>query len=510
MTQLAKSKSTRFLITILASLIVLLFTISILFTYSNAEQIDTLLGEGTHTDSLRDILFSLTTTQLILCFIGVCLLVGILRIIYNAIYKPLTIVQESIKQLAEGDLEIKIENASNNEMHELFALIQKLAEGNKKTTEFVREMGKGDFSTNFVPLSDKDELGNTLLEMRQNLLGVAEDEKKRNWVNEGLAKFGETLRMDTNNIQKFSENILTQLVKYIGANQGLFYVLNEEAESGPHLELTACYAWERKKHLEDIVKVGQGLTGQVVLEKEIIYMTDVPNDFVNITSGLGQSNPRSVILLPLKYNDEVFGVIEMASFQLFEPYQQDFLNKLCVSIASSISTVRINVRTQKLLDESLIQSKELQEKDGTMRQNLEEMRATQEEMERKSIEMQHMELKTTAILEGCVDCIIAFNYLGKIEFFNKAAQDIWGISREDALGTNIKDLLPIELKETIHGSNIYYTEGGKQKELLNKTELNVQNANHDEVSILCSISKTMIGDKCFFTAFIQNISVDIF
>ena len=267
---------------------------------------------------------------------------------------------------------------------------------------------------------------------------------------------------------------------------------------------------DEKKHIDTKIFIGEGLVGQAVLEREAIYINDVPESYVHISSGLGDASPKCVIILPLMYNDEVFGIIEMATFQNFEAHQVEFLNKICSGIASSIANVKVNERTSKLLNDSIFQSKELKEKDSVMRQQLEEIRATQEEMEIKDLEKKKIEWKTNAILEGCVECIIAFNEAGKIEFFNKAAQEIFNISRKEAIGMHISNLLPLEINRFSLGCVTMLVDGNNKRELVGKTELTISDLNGDELSILCSISKTMVGDECFFTAFIQNITVEIF
>lgn len=433
-----------------------------------------------------------------------------LRAMDLAIYKPIQSIRDHVSLLAQGQLKKAQFTVPNKEIGEVLEAVHLLTEGHRKSAEFAKEIGKGNFKTSYTTHGKQDVLGNALLDMRENMLAVAEEEKKRNWANEGIAKFGELLRLDTHDVEKFSDNILTQLIHYLEANQGAFYVLNEETTSPRTLTLTACYAWGRKKYIGSSIPVGQGLAGQVVLEREHILMTDVPQQYLHISSGLGHANPGCIIVLPLVYNDEVYGVIEMASFQVFQPYQVEFLNKLCTSIASAIAAVRVNVRTNKLLEESLLQGNELKEKDLVLRQQLEEVRAAQEEMERKEFQKKQMEWKTNAILEGCVDCIIAFNQQGIIEFFNKAAQNIWQIGREETIGAHISNLLPIEIRQLNNKCAVFGLAVSPAKELTGKTEFTVRDSNGEEIALLCSITQAKIGDECFFTAFIQNITVDIF
>jgi GAF domain-containing protein len=225
-------------------------------------------------------------------------------------------------------------------------------------------------------------LGNALIDMRNNLQKVAEEDKIRNWTTEGLARFGETLRKNNDNITRLADEIIANLVKYLGANQGGLFIIHEERDGTKYLNLAACYAWNKKKYLEQKIHEGEGLTGQAWLEKDTVFLTEVPDNYVNITSGLGEANPSSIVIIPLKVNEEVFGVVELASFHIFKEYEIDFVEKIAESIASTISSVKINERTQELLQESTQMTEQLRSQEEEMRQNMEELQATQEEMQR--------------------------------------------------------------------------------------------------------------------------------
>jgi PAS domain S-box-containing protein len=172
-------------------------------------------------------------------------------------------------------------------------------------------------------------------------------------------------------------------VKYLKANQGSFFIVDEEQEC---LNMVACYAFNKKKYLNKQVGFGEGLLGQAYLEKETLFLTEVPNGYIQITSGLGDAPPRNIVIVPLKINDAVQGVLEIASFQILEKYQVEFLERLGESIASAIATLKINEKTQLLLLQSQQQAEELKTQEEELKQNLEEMQATQEELARKEAE----------------------------------------------------------------------------------------------------------------------------
>src|SRR5690606_3730041 len=246
-------------------------------------------------------------------------------------------------------------------------------------------IGNGKYDSEFKPLSQKDVLGNALIEMRNNLKKVADEDKKRNWATSGMAKFGDILRNFSNDYEKLSDEIISNLVKYVEANQGALFIIDrdDQVESkDPEMELAACYAWNKKKFMHKKIHKGEGLAGQAWLEGDTIYITDVPDDYINITSGLGSANPKSILIVPLKVNDEIFGVMEIASFSEFEEYKIEFIEKISESIASTISTVKINEKTQKLLKESTMMTEQMRAQEEEMRQNMEELQATQEKIQR--------------------------------------------------------------------------------------------------------------------------------
>ncbi|MCU0353651.1 MAG: GAF domain-containing protein [Cytophagales bacterium] len=312
---------------------------------------------------------------------------------------PISYVRGIIQKLSLGELPEKQNRKFNrDEVGEMAEAVEKLAGGLRETSLFAENIGKGNYTVEHQPLSDKDVLGNALVNMRDNLRKVSEEDKRRNWATEGLAKFGDVLRQNTSDIEQLCDDIISGLVKYAHANQGGLYIVNDEAGE-PFLELKACYAWDKKKYVEQKIYKGEGLAGQVWQESEYVYMTEVPDDYIMITSGLGEANPRSILIVPLKVNDNVYGVLEMASFNEFAEHEIAFVEKIAESIASTLSSVKVNIRTQKLLEESTILTEQMRAQEEEMRQNMEELMATQEEMQRKHHESQQREEELVAELE---------------------------------------------------------------------------------------------------------------
>ncbi len=210
------------------------------------------------------------------------------------------------------------------------------------------------------------------------------EDAQRRWVSEGLAMFGEILRSNHDNLQELSYNIISHLVKYTNSNQGALFILNDDIEYNKYFEMTACYAYERRKFAEDKIEFGEGLIGTCALEKQTIYLTEIPDSYLNITSGLGKANPKCLLLVPLKINEENHGVIEIASFNEYPGHEIEFIEKIAESVAATISGVKINLKTAKLLKESTEQAEIMASQEEEMRQNMEELQATQEEAARQS------------------------------------------------------------------------------------------------------------------------------
>ncbi len=328
------------------------------------------------------------------CLVGIILITLAGWFVIRAMLKGVIDVTGIIHQLSFGRINLRIDDDRNlDEIGKMKTELACLVDGLQRTSHFAKNIGKGNLDASYQPLSDEDVLGNSLLEMRLSLQKAHDDEaarkteeEHRNWGTAGLAKFAEILRRDNNDMEILSYNIISNLVKYLNANQGGIFILDEDGHEKA-LEMKACYAFDRKKFAEKRILPGEGLTGSCYLEGEPVYMTDIPDDYINITSGLGDGNPRALLICPLKVNGEIFGIVELASFREFEPYQLEFVKKVSESIAATIATVRVSLRTERLLIQTKHQAEELANQEEELRQNMEEMQTTQEEMRRREADM---------------------------------------------------------------------------------------------------------------------------
>lgn len=350
------------------------------------------------------------------------LVIGIYAFFFskNSITKPISGLSDLITTLSKGKFTSVTLKKGRDEIGRMAEAIENMLTGLKAKVEFAENIGKGNYESKFNLLSEDDTMGDALIQMRSNLKQAAEDDRKRNWATEGLAKFADILRSRNDNLSELSDNIVSSLVKYMNANQGALFLVNDDNQNDVFIELVACYAYDRKKYLNKRIELGEGITGQCILEKDTIYMSDIPDDYMRITSGLGESLPRNLLIVPLKLDENIFGVVEVASFQIIEPHQVEFVEKLGESIASTISSVKVNTRTKKLLEETQVQAEQMRAQEEEMRQNMEELSATQEEMQRVLQGVQSKEAYLNEVLNSSNDSICTIDREFKIISYNKA------------------------------------------------------------------------------------------
>jgi PAS domain S-box-containing protein len=307
-------------------------------------------------------------------------------LVKSYIFKPVKKIESALKHAADGDLSVKVDYRSNDELGQIAESVDSIIKNQYNLAEFLEKIGDGNFNIEYAVHGENDKLGNSITRMREKLLKLVTEDASRQWSTEGIARFGAILRENTDDLKMVCDKLLSNLVKYLDANQGALFLINEEKQDIPYLDMVSAYAWDRKKYLTKRIEIGEGLVGQAAIEKGTIYITDVPDNFVTITSGLGDANPRSVLIVPLLFEDELFGIMEFAAFRTYKPFEIDFVEKLAEIVASTISRDNNNKQTQKLLRDSQKLTEELRTQEEEMRQNLEEMNATQEEMQQREVE----------------------------------------------------------------------------------------------------------------------------
>jgi len=311
----------------------------------------------------------------------ILILILVLVFLLKMIPEPVNKIQKQLNLITKGELPEKIELKAGDDINKIAETINRIVAGLKRLVDFSSEIGNANFETEYKLLGENDALGTSLLTLRENLQTAQEEDEKRkkedaqrNRTNEGLTLFNEIMRQQSGSITELADVIISALVKFLNANQGGLFFLNEEDKENIHYELLGAYAYNRKKFLSKQIKPGEGLVGAVALEKYTIYMTDVPDEYVEIESGVGSANPGSILIVPLKIDENVLGVIELASFNKIEKYEVEMVEKIAESIASSMTNARINMQTSSLLKQSKDQESFVLEQEQEISQYIQEIK----------------------------------------------------------------------------------------------------------------------------------------
>jgi PAS domain S-box-containing protein len=259
-----------------------------------------------------------------------------------------------------------------------------------------------------------------------------EKDQMRNHVTAALSDFNALLRERSDEQETF-DRAIAFLIKTVKANQGALYLAEEENDQ-KFLQLKACYAYGRKKYLEQRINIGEGLVGQIYLEREKIMLTEVPEDYVRITSGLGEALPRCVIIIPMIYQEQVEGVLELAAFHVLDEYQIDLLEKAAASLASTVTDKYIHRKTEELLRISQEQAEMMSAQEEELRQNMEEMTVTQEQLQKQQAEMSNVmkAINTSGF-------VAEFTPTGDVLFINEAFCKLFEVREEEMLGANCRE-----------------------------------------------------------------------
>ncbi|MCS7003831.1 MAG: PAS domain S-box protein [Cytophagales bacterium] len=375
---------------------------------------------------------------LILFVVAIGIIIGSYTIITTL--QRIKEIKYATHEISIGQLPEKIPTG-NDEFSSILQNLNVLVHNLSIVKQAAIAIGKKDFSSDFNAFQGEGVLGKALAEMKNSLKAIAEDDAKRNWVNTGIAKFAALLSEHANDLDKLCNEVILELVKYLGASQGLIYVSPPDS-FGQKLELKAWYAYDRHKYRQRTVEKGEGIVGEVFQEKKSIYITDVPDHYLYITSGLGESKPRALFVVPLKVGDTAYGIIELASFKLFENYQLEFVEKICESIASAIINLENNEKTRKLLETAQMTTEMMRAQEEEMRQNMEELQATQEELNR-----QKRELDAFVNAINISTILIELDTTGVITYVNEKFCNTFGYSSREVIGNHYSFYVPKEERE---------------------------------------------------------------
>ena len=385
--------------------------------------------------STIDTLNSFVVNLLLVCILVIVTLLTIItfissRIISGTISKPVLRIVENLKKLAAGKIntditvdskdEIGMLNASFVELQnslkqksevasaiaygnfsqktdprskddELAHSINQIVENFSEVVQQANRIARGELDTNITMRSDHDELGRALIKMTTDLKASNEEKQRQLWQKNSQADINDAMRGEQE-VFELGQKVISQLCKLIEAKVGAIYIKDEET-----YKLVGSYAFKRRKNIQTGYKPGQGLVGQAVLEKESIIITNVPEDYTAIGSGLGDAPPKNLLVSPCVFNDEVIAVIEVGSFEVFTEEQLQFIRLISENIAIGLNASKGRTELKKLLSKTQQQAEELQVQQEELRQaneELEEQTKALKESEQQ-LQTQQEELRVT-------------------------------------------------------------------------------------------------------------------
>ncbi|HMG83101.1 MAG TPA: HAMP domain-containing protein [Ferruginibacter sp.] len=259
-------------------------------------------------------------------------------------------------------------------------LAQNLTTQVRSISEVASAVTKGDLTRN-IRVEAKGEveaLKDTINQMIANLRETTLLNQEQDWLKSNLAKFTQMLQ-GQKDLKTVTQRILSELAQVVTAHWGAFYILNQEDETQEvKLNLFSAYGYKTDKSIPTQFSIGEGLVGQVAYEKERIILSNIPNNYIKINSGLGKAKPSNLIILPVLFENKVKAVIELASLDIFSQTHLDFLSQLTESIGIVLNTIEANSRTEELLTQS-------QSLAGELKQQQEELSRTNDELQDKAL-----------------------------------------------------------------------------------------------------------------------------
>ncbi len=305
--------------------------------------------------------------------------------------------------------------------------------------DFAQNIGEGNYTSKLALDTNNDTLAQSLLVMRDNLLQNSRKESELSWIAGGKETISDILQQ-YNKIDELANRVIHSLVSYTRLVQGALYIYDEDTKT---LKSAATYAYNRRKYITQEYKLGYGLIGECAYEMDYIYRTEIPDEYVSISSGLlGDQKPRSLLLIPLISDEKLQGVLEFASLESQIPQLTiTLLKELGEIIARTFFNLKINQRTEKLLIESQQMTLELQENEEELRQNAEEMRATQEELkksndhlESKILEVENAQKRQYSLLENASEIIAIYDANMVMKYESPSVIKILGFTPEEMMG----------------------------------------------------------------------------
>ena len=316
-------------------------------------------------------------------------------IVSNYLTTKLKIISNFMQNISYGNFNQKknLFIGSSKQLKTISQQSQSLNDNLIETTNFVKKIRDDSLQINFKPLGENDLLRKSLIDLRSKILKNKELSDKNlakqeieNWYNVGITKFSDIVRENINEFEIFVYKAISNLTDYVNALQGGFFIINDENKIDKYLELVSFYSYNRKIYHTKKINIGDGLAGTCALEQKIIHIK-IPDDYLEITSGLGKAKPNFALLCPIIHNEILYGVIEIASLNKFKDFQIKFVKEISETIGASLSSRKISQRTVRLLAEQTEQSEIMTTKEIELKEKIQELEKLQDDSNKTKNQM---------------------------------------------------------------------------------------------------------------------------
>jgi signal transduction histidine kinase/DNA-binding response OmpR family regulator len=321
------------------------------------------------------------TLSLVLLILVMCLVVTFIIYTIGFITQRLQYLRNAAENLASGKTGLKIIPEANDAIGSLTKSILAIDRNDRKLAIAAQAIGDGDFSVVVEPRSADDVLGNAISHMKTNLQSYARASEEKIWVQTGISQINDSLRGDKG-IAVMGQDALNVLVPYLECESGLFYAANET-----YLRFEAGYAVSDLSAVPKELSFGETLIGQAAVQKKPLLLENVPDSFLQIRSGLGASQPRHVLVMPLSADDVVEGVLELSSLNKISEVKVEFLREAATDMAIALRSAKSKAQLQQLFEQTQAQSEELQSQHAELENINAELEAQAEKLQTSEEEL---------------------------------------------------------------------------------------------------------------------------
>ncbi len=389
--------------------------------------------------------------------------------------------------LAEGNLHItplaeyrgafvQIQNAQKRALSNLLRVIEDIVQVAAKLAEGSLDIRpEAEYQGDFLRIKQALEMAST------KLADAMLKNKQQDWLKTGQTQLNERMRGEQEPIPLI-QNLLNYLADYLNIQVGVFFLVEAD-----RLKLVSSYAYKQRKRNDNEFKLGEGLVGQAALEKKSLLFSQVPEEHINLSihSGLGTSLPHDIFVLPLIYEKQVLGILELAVARHFTKLEIEFIEQIADHVAISFKSAQSRLRMQSLLEDSQQLTETLQEQQQELCDSEERMRN---------------------LIDTVIDGIITIDEQGIIESVNPAAENMFDYMWSDLVGQNVKLLMP-EPDRSHHEQYMHnYLTTSQAKIIGNIREVFGQRQDGSKFPIEISIAEVKRGEERLFTSIIRDIT----